>query len=217
MSKQKDIFLESEADAWTDRNLAALESRPITEAHPVMEAMSGIVASGMLPDKPRVLEIGCGEGARLSWMAKHWQAQVSGIDPSQKAVTLARGKGVHAVRGTADELPFADKHYDVVIFGFCLYLCDREDLSTIAAEADRVLKPQAWIIIHDFFAIQEICCPYHHKAGVNTYKMDYRKLFENYPAYTCFFHKILHHENQQFTDASQDWVATSLLRKNAAA
>ena len=42
--------------------------------------------------------------------------------------------------GTADKLPFEDQSVDILVYGFCLYLCDREDMFNIAAEANRVIK-----------------------------------------------------------------------------
>ena len=102
----------------------------------------------------------------------------------------------------------------MVIFGFCLYLFDREYLFNIAGEADRVLNENAWLIIHDFYSERPVHNPYHHREGLYSYKMDYRKLFDWHPAYTCFSHLIQHHQKPVFTDSSDDWVATSLLRKN---
>ena len=44
--------------------------------------------------------------------------------------------------GTAEKLKFEDDKFDLIIFGFCLYLCDREDLIKIVDETNRVLKKQ---------------------------------------------------------------------------
>jgi len=107
--------------------------------------------------------------------------------------------------------------FDIVVFGFCLYLCDREDLFRIAQEADRVLKPDGWLIIHDFFAKTPTRREYHHKPGLFSYKMDYRRLFDWHPAYTCFSDELNHHGRREFTDDPQEWVATSVLRKRVVA
>lgn len=214
MKKQKEIFLESEADAWIDRNLETIEASKQDLTHPVLKIISSIVDSGEIKGKMNVLEIGCGEGGRLEWVAKKWGASVYGIDPSKKSVALACEKNVDAMLGTADDLPFENEIFDLVIFGFCLYLCDREDLFKISYEVNRVLKPRSWLIIHDFFSESPEKTPYHHKNGLYSYKMDYRKLFNWHPAYTCFSHEILGHEKLVFTDSQDDWVATSLLRKN---
>ncbi|OSO90613.1 hypothetical protein B7O87_09335 [Cylindrospermopsis raciborskii CENA303] len=80
----------------------------------------------------KLLEVGCGEGKRLEWIQKSLDIECHGIDPSDKAVTIAQEIGVRAVRGTADHLPYPDETFDFLVFGFCLYLCDRDDLFRIA-------------------------------------------------------------------------------------
>lgn len=139
--------------------------------------------------------------------------QCKGIEPSEKAVAFARQKGLEVYQGTADNLPFPDKSFDIVIFGFCLYLCDRDDLFRIAQEADRVLNNPGWLIILDFFSPTPVMKPYHHLQGLYSFKMDYRSLFTWHPAYTCFRHTVIHHETGQYTDEPQEWIAISVLRK----
>jgi SAM-dependent methyltransferase len=211
---QKEVFLESEADAWLERNRAAVEFAA-DRSSPVLSAVDSVIESGLAPDVLKVLEIGCGEGSRLKKIADKWGATVHGLDPSAKAVVLSAEKGINAVQGTADKLPFDDSAFDLVIFGFCLYLCDREDLFVIASETDRILKPDSWLIIQDFYSDHPVRKAYHHLEGLFSYKMDYRKLFDWHPSYTCFSHSVLHHESSLFTDSKDDWVATSLLRKQS--
>lgn len=43
--------------------------------------------------------------------------------------------------------------------------------------------------------------------------MDYRKLFDWHPAYTCYNHEISHHSTEQPTDDKDEWVAVSVLRR----
>jgi len=210
MTKQKDIFIKTEGDAWIERNLGALSSRKFGKGEPVINAASLVLDSDLASARLSVLEIGCGEGGRLQWMAENWDSDVYGIDPSAKAVDLAREKGVDAVQGTADQLTFDDGMFDLVIFGFCLYLCDREDLPLIARETDRILKKKAWVILHDFYASEPARRPYHHYEGLYSYKMDYRTIFQQYPFY---YHLVQSHEGTGLTDNRDDWVATSLLRK----
>ena len=121
--------------------------------------------------------------------------------------------GVHAQVGTADQLPFADKSFDVVIFGFCLNLCDRDDLFKIAAEADRVLKNPGWLLLKDFYSPTPLAREYHHKASVYSYTMDYKILFTWNPDYSVYPHRVAHHTGDVHTDDRQEWVATSVLRK----
>ncbi len=216
MMTQKEIFLESEADAWLSRNYATLQARDFTRDPVVMALASLPELSEKNPEKHiRILEIGCGSGHRLAHLQKYFPVDVEGIEPSQKAVDLSRSAGVSITRGTADSLPYQNSDFDIVIFGFCLYLCDRSDLFTIASEADRVLRDKGWLVIHDFYSPFPIQREYHHKGGIQSYKMDYRKLFDWHPAYTCTNHSILAHGKDIYTDDCNDWVATSVLRKQS--
>lgn len=160
-----------------------------------------------------LLEIGCGDGSRLAWLRQHHNVEVAGIEPSKEAVAAAHQQGVDAHQGTADRLPFDDQAFDVVLFGFCLYLCDRFDLFSIAREADRVLKNPGWLLIHDFYSPMPTARDYHHFQGLKSYKMDYRSLFTWHPAYTCVSHMVRHHSECTYTDDPKEWVAISVLRK----
>jgi ubiquinone/menaquinone biosynthesis C-methylase UbiE len=162
----------------------------------------------------KVLEIGCSDGSRLKWLKESLGFECYGIDPSTQAVQVASSRGITAEIGTANNLPFDDNMFDIVIFGFCLYLCDREDLFRIAAEADRVLKSPGWLLIEDFYSPIPLKREYHHRNGLFSYKMDYRTLFTWSPSYTCYSQKVTHHAEPGYTDDSNEWVATSVLRKN---
>jgi ubiquinone/menaquinone biosynthesis C-methylase UbiE len=211
--RQKDVFLESEGDAWYARNASV--------AHPRAGADPDVLLAEILGLRPapsraaRVLEIGCGEGARLASLKERLGCECYGIEPSARAVAAASARGVRAEQGTADRLPYGDRSFEIVIFGFCLYLCDREDLFRIASEADRVLRSPGWLLIQDFYSPVPTKREYRHRAGVFSYKMDYRQLFTWHPAYTTYLHRLSHHVHGGYTDQAQEWVAVSVLRKLA--
>lgn len=209
--KQKDIFLNVEGDAWYRRNTSALGIRRLPESDPVLVEILNL-PSGAEPAK--ILEIGCGDGTRLNWLRENRGDICHGLDPSAQAVAAARDRGLEVQQGTAESLPFGDKTFDMVIFGFCLYLCDRDDLFRIASEADRVLKSPGWLLILDFYSPTPLKREYHHRAGLFSYKMDYRTLFTWNPAYVNFSHHVLHHSENTVTDNRSEWMATSVLRKN---
>ena len=127
--KQKDRFTESEGDAWFDRNHEAISRRNYDGSDPIIQAIDHcLVDEAKDAQQSRgqsLLEVGCGEGKRLQWLQENRPLQCSGIEPSSKAVELASSLGVQAIKGTADILPFSDHVFDFVVFGFCLYLCDR--------------------------------------------------------------------------------------------
>jgi ubiquinone/menaquinone biosynthesis C-methylase UbiE len=211
--KQKDIFLESEGNIWFQRNASALGSQLIPESDSLLQEILEL-PSRYPSERTKILEIGCGDGARLSWLREKRGFDCYGIEPSAQAVEVAKGRGLAAYEGTADRLPFDEGEFDIVTFGFCLYLCDREDLFRIAYEADRVLKNPGWLLILDFFSPTPLKRDYHHRSGLFSHKMDYRTLFTWNPAYINYSHKIRGHLEHAYTDDPQEWVATSVLRKN---
>ena len=210
--KQRDIFLESEGNAWFKRNASAVDSRKLPESDSLLMEILNLPLSAK---RTKVLEIGCGDGTRLNWLRENRGCACYGVDPSAQAVKVAKRRGIAARQGTAEQLPFDDKQFDVVMFGFCLYLCDREDLFRIAYEADRVLKNPGWLLILDFYSPTPVKWEYHHRLGLFSYKMDYRTLFTWNPWYTNVSHKVLHHSEDTYTDDPKEWVATSVLRKNS--
>jgi SAM-dependent methyltransferase len=205
---QKDIFLKSEGDAWLRRNDNTLRPRD-WQTDPICRKFATL-STGRVLD---VLEIGCADGARLQYLVDTHGHRVAGIDPSAEAVSLAVKRGIRAVRSTADVLPFAAGEFDVVIFGFCLYLCDDDDLFKIALEADRVLANAGWLLILDFEARAPLYRPYHHMPGVLSRKMDNKSMFLWHPAYTLASHEKFHHVTGCWTDDSDDWVSLACLRK----
>lgn len=210
--KQKDVFLESEGNAWFERNAKLLASRKLPDSDPaLMEILKLDIAA---KKGSKILEIGCGDGTRLAWLKEHRGFDCYGVEPSAQAVQAAAGRGITACQGTAEELPFADKSFDIVVFGFCLYLCDRDDLFRVAYEADRVLKNPGWLLILDFYSAAPLKREYHHRSGLFSHKMDYRTLFTWNPGYTNYSHQVRHHSDSGFTDDQAEWMATSLLRKN---
>ena len=200
--KQKSIFLKSEADAWFDRNKENLSKRDFEDDYTVKAILD--ISKSSSNKKLKILEIGCGGGERLNYINHSINCSVSGVDPSLDAVNHCKLNNIDAIVGTADSLTHKDNLFDIVIFGFCLYLCDRDDLFRISMEADRVLKKEGWIIIQDFFSESPMQNEYHHTPGIKSYKMDYKTLFTWHPDYTCYQTKVYHHENQVFTDSSNE-------------
>jgi len=207
---QKNIFLKSEGNAWFRRNNK--KKVQFSEKDPIIKAILKCFHKDS-NEKKTLLEIGCGKAKRLNWISQNLNFKCYGVEPSEKAVAKANLNNIKVVRGTADLLDFDNKKFDFVVFGFCLYLCDRSDLFQIAKEADRVLKDNGYLIILDFYSTEHIKKKYHHMSGVFSYKMDYRKLFDWHPSYSCFYHEVSAHAKDGFTNDKNDWVATSILKK----
>jgi ubiquinone/menaquinone biosynthesis C-methylase UbiE len=208
---QKDRFSGGEGDAWFRRNRAALEDiDAVSAVDPVIRV---IKSEGLRPSK--VLEIGAGTGWRLSWIRRAFGCAVTGVEPSRDAIAAGQelDPSMQILAGTADRLPFAAQSVDLVIFGFCLYLCDPQDLFQIAAEADRVLQADGKLIIYDFHAAEPFRIPYAPSPGLFSHKMDFTKLFTWHPGYRLLSQQILAHPGGTL-DNPNDITAVSVLLKS---
>lgn len=96
------------------------------------------------PGRPRLLDVGCGDGQFLVRMqALGWEA--AGLDPSQSAVNLARARGAAAWHGTLHEPPLPAESYHAATFRLVIeHLQDPAAGLTAVREA---LKPDGvlWI------------------------------------------------------------------------
>lgn len=212
---QKDIFLNFEGDNWYKRNRLALQNSDVKNDVLLNEILLLLKDSSSEIKEPglySILEIGCGNGTRLKELVD-LGFKVAGVDPSKDAINEARSRGIDAHVGTADSLPFPDNSFDIVIFGFCLYLCDREDLFLISAEADRALKKPGYMLIFDFYSKDQRANDYHHLEGIKSYKMDYSKLFDWHPDYLLVKQALGSHDGFLHTDNKDDLVSVSILRK----
>ena len=209
MKLQKDIFLESEGDSYFNRNIEDFSKF----FDPLLTTIDKIPLDSS--SKINVLEIGCGNSYRLLNLKKLKTWSVYGIDPSTESVLNAKKNNIIIKKATADAIPFKDNFFDLVIFGFCLYLCDREDLFKISYETDRVLKDRSWLLIYDFWAETYKKNEYKHNEHIFSFKDDYSKMFSWHPSYTIFSNNIQHHEKHTYTDDNEEWIGISLLRKNS--
>lgn len=169
MSRQSQIFLSGEGKQWFNRNKDKIDIK----SDPVLK----MVEQADLKPR-RVLEIGCANGWRLLELRNRYRCEISGVDPSPSQ------DNSFIEQGTADDLLRCfDEEFDLVIYGFCLYLCDREDLFRITMEGDRVLQDGGHMIIYDFISHSSHHRPYAHKDGVKSFKMHHANLWLGNPAY----------------------------------
>lgn len=209
---QKAAFLAGAGDRFYARNRARL-ARAIVRARrdDLLESLRG------LPRPPRsVLEIGCSTGWRLDAIRRQSRARCVGIDPS--AAAIARGgrmfDRVRLLRGTAEVLPFRDGAFDLVIHGFCLYLCDPQDHFRIAYETDRVLCEGGHLALLDFHPAFPYRNHYRDAPGLYAYKMDYSRMFTWHPAYVSVSLRLLYERGHAGERNEQDErVSVVVLRK----
>ena len=211
---QKAAFLGDEGDAWFGRNREVLAKKLTDPQHDKVQHV--LAEAGLAPK--RVLEIGCANGWRLRQIAARFGSVCSGVEPSEQAVAEAKAAapGMDIRVGTADSLPFADGAFDMVIYGFCLYLCDRADLFRIVAEGDRVLADGGHVVIYDFNTDRPYRNPYAHLPGLHAFKMDYSALFTANPAYSRVT-ESLYGANGEVEPEMDNRLGITILKKDVVA
>ena len=93
--------------------------RPSTAIHPVTltRRPDFYVIGEIIPPGSRVLDLGCGEGELLAWLAENKKVMARGVEISATQVRKAIGRGVSAYQGDIDEglADYPDNAFDYVI------------------------------------------------------------------------------------------------------
>lgn len=105
----------------------------------------------------RVLEVGCGTGELLAAVAAETPGcSVTGIDPDHGALRIAQRKlderrlAARLVPGRAEELPFEDGSFDLVVSSLMLHHLDSRKKVQALREWHRVLAPGGALLLFDF-------------------------------------------------------------------
>ena len=219
MTNQSKVFLDSEADAWFDRNNENILNNQSSVNH--SRKILTQWCSSRKENISKILEIGAGNGIPLAYLADQLDADAYGIEPSSKAVKLWEeqkqfiqgGEKTNLQVGIASTLPFSNDKFDMVVFGFCLYLIDRKDLFQSISEADRVLKDGGLLAIIDFDPSKPYKNLYSHKQGIKSYKNNYSDIFLSSGHYALMYKHSYSHEGSTFHETVDERVSISLLFK----
>ncbi len=108
------------------------------------------------PERPRILDVGCGTGHTTRAVARHVR-EVVGLDLTEAMLEqgrrLAAEEGVTNARferGDAEALPFPDARFDVVTCRLCAHHFPHVERAV--REARRVLAPGGWLAVCDTVA-----------------------------------------------------------------
>jgi SAM-dependent methyltransferase len=87
----------------------------------------------------RVLEVGGGEGELAERIVRELGVELAFVDQSERMVELARARGLDAIVGDVQQLPFDDGTFDCAVAAWMLY--HAADIDRALAELARVLRP----------------------------------------------------------------------------
>ena len=178
---QSKIFLEIEGNKYFKRNLSTNEKKNFS-----IDLLTKSIEKKIKNKKKKynILEVGCSTGHRLYYLKKKFNFhKYYGVDPSSDSIRYIKTnfKKIKATRGTAENLNFNNQKFDIVILGFCLYLCDDEDLFKIASEVFRILKNGGTLFIEDFIVGKPKYVKYKHRKNILCRKMNYTLMFNWHP------------------------------------
>ena len=114
-------------EAWFARHAAVYQSELLA-------------VRALLPREGLGLEVGVGTGRFAASLGVG-----VGLDPSQPMLEMAKARGIAAVRGIAEALPFRDSTFDSLLI--VTTICFVDSAAAMVAEASRVLKPKGRIVI----------------------------------------------------------------------
>jgi len=212
---QKDAFSDGEGDVWFARNKGNLMNKGLMQDLDCIKNSIGPYKNQI----NSILEIGCSNGRKLEELSSFFDAFGYGLDPSSAAINDAKArvasnaKDLHFQVGKSVALPYADAKFDLVFFGFCLYLVDRDEIFRTIAEADRVLKKGGFLVILDFDPAKQHKRPYIHKEGLFSFKTSYADFFLNNGHYYLVAKESFSHAAHYFSINSDERVSTCILFK----
>lgn len=118
----------------------------------VVERLLGVLQEHPLQPYKLLLDIGCGTGRLLELLAHELpQAQLTGLDLAPNMLQQARERldnQITLVQGDAEQLPFADQTFDLVVSSSTFQWLAQ--LDTCFGEAARVLKPSGRFVFSLF-------------------------------------------------------------------
>lgn len=128
-------------DSWFEAPLGAFVDQTETRC-----------AFGLLEPVPgeRILDVGCGTG-NFSLKLAAAGARVTGVDPSQEMLAVARkrgaeeGRGIEFLRTAGEELPFDDGSFDAAVTMATLEFVD--DPEKVLGQMLRVTRPGGRVVV----------------------------------------------------------------------
>lgn len=209
----------NEPDAWFYRNKNIIVAKG--EVSEGTKLLSEFLEKATLDtdwSKKSILEIGACYGYNLKYLSDKFDVTCYGIDPSGEAVKYGneKFKSINLIQGSAENLPYDDEKFYIVIMGFCMYEIERRYLMRAVSEADRVLKEGGYLMLVDFDTYSPYKRSNIHNSGMWTYKMQYINLFLSNPQYYLVYKKSFSDNEMRFCKEVQERISFNILYKDVA-
>jgi ubiquinone/menaquinone biosynthesis C-methylase UbiE len=95
---------------------------------------------------PKILDIGAADGLMLSRIKKEFpQTECAGLEYSDELIATCSDKNIKIIQGDAQNLPFADNYFDIILATAIIEHLDRP--TKMLDESYRVLKKEGLIIL----------------------------------------------------------------------
>jgi len=127
---------------------------------------------GIDPDG-RVLEVGCNYGIQLDMLKQLGFKNLYGIDVNLSAIELS-GKDIKAIFGDANDIPFKDDFFDLVMTNGLLIHIPPDNINRVLDEIHRCSKK--FILCYEYFNDRCAEIIYHGHMGL-LWKNDFASLF----------------------------------------
>ena len=147
----------------------------------------------------------------MNLLNKELKINCYGIEPSKKAIQNNKNNNIKIKKGTADKINFKSNCFDAVVFGFCLYLVDINELHKVFAETQRIMKKNSLIFIYDFFSKNSKILKYKHNLKIKVHKYDFSKIFTWHPDFTLIKTKKFYMNNKKIPN---NLLSISVIKKN---
>ena len=146
-----------------------------SKSHPI------VIGVRKIRNRPKkILEIGCSTGFILERIRQLTNAHCFGLDTS--AMAIKEGKKIfpklRLFHGEFSSHKLNKKKYDLIIFGFFLFMVPPKDVFELFSKAHNSLKENGHIIIYDFESKKKLIKKnYKYSKFVKVHKWDFKKFF----------------------------------------
>jgi pseudaminic acid biosynthesis-associated methylase len=148
MTSQLARWTSTFGQGFTDRNALSPEEMDARYAreYGVSRTMMNREFLDRLPRNTRILEVGSNIGNQLLYLQAMGFTELWGLEAADYALDLARTrtKGINLVKGSAFDLPFKDRWFDLVFTSVVLIHIGPDDLPRALAEISRCSRRYVW-------------------------------------------------------------------------